>query len=140
MENNGAILLIEDDQDDVDVFSEIIKELNINHELICFKTIEQAFLHLRNEKQKPFIIICDNNWRNNNQSRLKHEIEKYAEGRLKSIPFIFFSASPEDRMINDAFGDLNVQGFFQKGTDYNTIKDDVSVILNYWERSMKPVF
>ena len=139
MTNDGTIILVEDDKDDIEVIAGIINESFSNHELKVLDTLEEVFAYLSSEAEKPFIIICDNNWRNRNQDKFEKLIHKYPLLKLKSIPFIFYSASPQNELIVNAFEHLNVQGYFQKHSTYEEIRQDLKAIINYWERSVKTV-
>jgi len=43
---------------------------------------------------------------------LKYEIEHEPALKFKSIPFIFYSTSAAEREVDEAFRNLNIQGFF----------------------------
>ncbi|MBZ4034231.1 response regulator [Flavobacterium sp. 17A] len=61
MNKKGAIIVIEDDQDDQDIFSEVFKELNYKNEIIFFNDGQEALNHLRGTYDEPFIVFSDIN-------------------------------------------------------------------------------
>ena len=138
MSNTGTIILVEDDQDDVELIKTIIQESFAHHEFKVFKTLVGLFDWLNVPYEKPFVVICDNNWRNRNQQELKRLSDLNPQLNLTKIPFIFLTAGSKQEDINNAFADLNVQGYFDKGNNYQEMKDNLSVIINYWEKSFVP--
>ncbi|MEO6671188.1 MAG: hypothetical protein ABIN36_17020 [Ferruginibacter sp.] len=138
MLKGGVIVLVEEDEDDIEIISRIICETFSHHELKIIPSLAEVFEYLSSATQRPFLIICDNNWRNKNQQKLASLIEKFPALKLKSIPFVFYSALPESELIDEAFKDLNVQGYFQKHSNYEEIRKDLSSIIDYWERVITP--
>lgn len=139
MSNEGSIILVEDDHDDIEIITKIITTAFPQNALMVFKKLEDVFQLLGNENEKPFLIICDNNWRNKNLKKLEALSSNYPGMALKRIPFVFFSSSPIAEEVNEAFEHLNVQGYFNKESDYGELKNTIISIVNYWKRSQVPV-
>ncbi len=55
----GPIILVEDDEDDLAIFSEVLKELDIPNRLISFTSPTDAYHFLDSNEEQPFIIISD---------------------------------------------------------------------------------
>lgn len=138
MDANGVILLVDDDQDDIEILTQIFNEVGNKHELVNYSMLEEAFAYLKSHSEKPFLIICDNDYRNKNKDKLGNLIHNYPDFKLKGIPFVFFSSVVEKDFINEAYTDLNVQGFFQKRASVERLRHDLKVILDYWETSIHP--
>ncbi|MEO6489885.1 MAG: hypothetical protein ABIO04_08115 [Ferruginibacter sp.] len=140
MKNSGVVIYVEEDEDDIDIMTRVFKDIETQHELINFRKLESVFEYLQSNIEKPFLIICDSNHFNNNNNKLGKLTRSYPEFRKKSIPFVFFSADTSKALVKEAYTELNVQGFFQKGTSYDKIKEDIQAIIEYWERSVIPVY
>lgn len=136
--NQGVILYIEQDEDDVSIINEALEELEVKHKLIVYPTLELAFQYLLVNIEKPFLIICDIDLKNNNHEKLSKLINSEPEFRRKYIPLVFFSSAVTESLVNSAYAGLNVQGFFQKSNSYDQIKSDLRSIIEYWERSFHP--
>ncbi|MEO6490178.1 MAG: hypothetical protein ABIO04_09585 [Ferruginibacter sp.] len=136
--NNGVIIYVEQDQDDVKIMQEVFEDLALTHELIVYPVLELAFQYLTLNIEKPFLIICDIDHRNNNSNKLGKLLHSDPEIQKKYIPFVFFSSTISENIVNDAYADFNIQGFFQKGTSYEKILSDIKAIVEYWERSIHP--
>jgi len=138
MINTATIVLVEEDPDDIEVVSNIIRDTHPHHQLKVFTALREAFVFLNTAVDQPFVIICDNNWRNKNQERFKHLAAEFPALQTNKIPFIFFSAIVEPEQVKQAFSELNIQGYFKKSSSYEELKKDIVSIIDYWERSIIP--
>ncbi len=133
----GPIVLVEDDVDDQEFICEALKALQVTNEVIIFENGQKALDYLNLTTQKPFLIISDVNLPVMNGLQLKTKIFASEYLRSKSIPFIFLSTSADIRAVNQAY-DLSVQGFFVKESSYDKIKEQLSMIVNYWSLCKHP--
>lgn len=138
MSKFGPILLIDDDPDDKDLFAYVINDLGVNNELIYKDNCMDALEYISKTQQQPFVIFCDINMPRMNGMEFKSLIDSNPELRKKSIPFIFYSTSVDQKTVNKAFLELTIQGFFQKGSDLDKMKQDIKMILEYWLRCTHP--
>jgi len=69
---------------------------------------------------------------------LKKKIDADPVLKKKSIPFIFFTAVGRQQAINEAFVAANVNGYFNKSSDYYTMREDLKIVFDYWSRSQMP--
>ena len=138
MSKHGPILLIDDDQDDIDLITSIVKDLGYKNQILPFLDPELAYFFLvDNRNITPFIIICDYNLPKMNGGELKAKIDDDYVLRRRSIPFIFHSTSGE-RDIIDRVYQYSVQGFFIKQPSLDKLKSTLQCILDYWSVSMQP--
>ncbi len=135
---SGPIILIEDDNDDQDVFQDILKDLQVPNSVIWFRNCDDAFSYLKTTSEQPFIIFCDVNLPGLNGVICKQQIDDDKELRKKSIPFVFYSTSVDQKTVNDAYTKMTVQGFFQKKSTYSELRDTIKVIVDYWEECKHP--
>lgn len=138
MTQNQPILIVEDDLDDQEVLTEIFTELNVPHQLLFFTVCADALKYLKSSSVKPFLIICDINLPGLNGLEFKQKIDEDKELRKKSIPFVFLSTAASKLIVDEAFGTTASQGFFEKSSDMDKIKETISAILAYWRLSKHP--
>ena len=138
MNQDGPIVIIDDDKDDQDILLDVAKELNITNKLQFFGNTQEAFNYLKNTPEKPLIIISDVNLPQESGVELKRRIDEDSELRHKSIPFIFFSTYIEKRIVEIAYKELTIQGFFKKSNHYNEIKETLKMIVDYWSICKHP--
>ena len=135
---SGPIIIVEDDVDDKVNMEEIFGELNIKNKIVWFSRTEEAFHYLKTTKEQPFIIFSDINLPGENGLNFKRRIDEDEELRRKSIPFIFYSTSTNQKEVNEAYMQLTIQGFFQKHTGYEKMKSELKLIYEYWQVCKHP--
>jgi len=138
MPHNAPILIIEDDIDDLDILKYTFSDLKIYNEILWLQDPEDVINYLKNTAVKPFLIFCDVNMPKVNGIMLKRRLDDDPVLRKKSIPFIFYSTSIDPIIIDKAYSELTVQGFFKKGHDTATIYNTVKVIMDYWTLCVHP--
>lgn len=137
MNVQGPIIFIEDDLDDQEILADVFKSLNYKNEIIFFSEAEKALEHLITTKVKPFIIFSDINMPKLNGLELREKVRENEELEIKSIPYLFFTTSAEQKHVIDAYS-KSIQGFFIKPSNYNEIKDVLKIIIEYWQKCVSP--
>ena len=137
MNKRGPIIIIEDDLDDQDILSDVFKELNYKNELIFFVDSVQALEYLTDTEIEPFLVLSDINMPKLNGMELREKIHNNEDLRLKSIPYLFFSTSAEQKHVIDAYS-RSIQGFFVKPTNYEKLKNIMVKIVEYWQECESP--
>lgn len=137
MNKSGPIVIIEDDVDDQDILTEIFKELNYVNELIFFGDSIKALKYLTDTEIEPFLVLSDINMPKLNGLELREKVHNNEDLRLKSIPYLFFSTSAEQRHVIDAYS-RSIQGFFIKPTNYKKLKQVIVKIVEYWQECESP--
>jgi len=135
---SGAIVLVEDDADDVAIFNEVLKELNIPNKVVHFTNPSDAYHFLDSGTDQPYIIICDVNLPRMSGLEFKNKLDANEKLRKKSIPFVFYSTSAEKKFVTAAYLQLTVQGYFRKASNYQDIKNQLRIIFEYWKACMHP--
>jgi CheY-like chemotaxis protein len=137
MNKSGPIIIIEDDLDDQELLTEIFKELNYKNELIFYGDGEEALQFLTETEIEPFIIFSDINMPKLTGVELREKVHNNEDLRLKSIPYLFFTTSAEQRHVIDAYS-KSIQGFFIKPTSYDKLKKTIQTIVEYWLECVSP--
>jgi response regulator RpfG family c-di-GMP phosphodiesterase len=138
MAKPGPIIVVEDDPDDKDILEDVLKDLNIPNKLIWFTNGPAAFHHLKTTSEQPLIILSDVNLPIQSGIEFKRQVDSDSELRQKSIPFVFFSTSIDQAAVNEAYTKMTVQGFFQKPSSYEEIKNVIKLIVEYWKICRHP--
>ncbi len=138
MSKLGPIIIVEDDQDDKELFEDITKEIGIENKLIWFNNAQEAFDYLKTTSDAPFMIFSDVNMPKLNGLEFKKKIDNDVVLRRKSIPFVFFTSGALQDEIDGAYSTMTVQGFFVKAHDYNEMKLLLKSIYYYWKHCKHP--
>ena len=137
MNKGGPIIIIEDDEDDQEIFGDVFAALNYPNKIIFFSDGEEALKFLEESHIEPFIIFSDINMPRLNGMELRDKINENEDLRIKSIPYLFFSTSAEQEHVVDAYS-KSIQGFFIKPSQYSEITETIRVILEYWSKCVSP--
>ena len=137
MNKHGPIIIIEDDLDDQDVLADVFKSLDYKNEIIFFSEGEKALEYLTATKIKPFIIFSDINMPKLNGLELMAKVRENEALEIKSIPYLFFTTTAEQKHVIDAYS-KSIQGFFIKPSSYNEIKEVLKIIIEYWQKCVSP--
>lgn len=139
MNKRGPIVIIEDDTDDQEILSDIFKELDYNNKLIFFGDSVQALEYLTDTDIEPFLVLSDINMPKLNGMELREKIHNNEDLRLKSIPYLFFSTSAEQKHVIDAYS-RSIQGFFVKPNNIDKLKNVIVKIVEYWQECESPKY
>ena len=134
---SGPIIIIDDDVDDQDLLKEALAELGIENEVKCFTDSNEALYYLIDSTTKPLLIICDINIPVMNGLELRRKVIQSDRVRKKSIPFVFFTTSPQSDAIEEAY-DMMVQGYFKKPNTIREVKELLKTMVNYWVTCLHP--
>lgn len=137
MNRNGPVIIIEDDEDDQQLFREVYKSLPYENDLLFFTDGYQALEYLNTSDAIPFIILSDINLPKLDGFALRNKIKMDAKLQLRCIPYLFFSTAVSQAAVVDAYS-LSVQGFFVKQNTVAELEKTVKAIMEYWSRCAAP--
>ena len=137
MNKSGAIIIVEDDGDDQEMFGKVFKELNYANEIIFFNDGQEALTYLTAESSEPFIVFSDINMPKLNGIELRKKIHENESIRIKTIPYLFFTTSAEQDAVIDAYS-KSIQGFFIKPSSFKDLRELVKIIVEYWQKCVSP--
>ena len=129
----GAVMIIDDDEDDQFLLQEAFKNLGYQNEIIFFSNGQKAFDFLCQTEMLPFLILSDMNMPQINGFELKEKIRQNSSVKVRCIPLLFFSTAVSGPLLSDAYRDC-AQGFFIKGNSLCDMETTISVIMEYWGR------
>jgi CheY-like chemotaxis protein len=127
------IVLIEDDLDDQYVFTSAIEDLGYINPIVILSDGSAALNYFDTTSDVPFIIICDINIPKINGIELRKILLDDSEKRRRFVPFIYFSTTYSQDLIDQA-QDLSVQGFFIKEKDFSGLKESIQLLYIYWNK------
>lgn len=137
MTNQGPIIILEDDSDDVQILKEAFSQLGAKNRLEVFDEGETALEFIRTTVEKPFLIISNIRLKKMNGLEVREKIQADPVLRRKSIPFIFLSTDTRKQVVDQAYR-LMVQGFFEKRDTMPAIQKQLEEILLYWDACIHP--
>jgi len=137
MNKKGPIVIIEDDEDDQEVLTEIFTKLGHANELIFFRDGHAALDFLTQTDLHPFLILSDINMPTINGFELRKKIFTIEALQLKCIPYLFFTSTSRKKEVVDAYG-MSVQGFFVKPSTMQELEDTIRRIMEYWQQCIAP--
>jgi CheY-like chemotaxis protein len=121
------ILLIDDDQDDAELFSDAIEELRIDAVVAHFFDGNEGLEKLkRKEISVPDVIFLDVNMPHINGWDCLREIKMIAH--LRKIPIVMYSTSSFDRQGVEA-KDIGADAFLTKPGNFHELKAKLSSVL-----------
>lgn len=137
MNKNGPIVIIEDELADQLILTEVFAELPYKNHLMFFNDGNLALEYLTETEVEPFLVLSDINMPKLNGMELREKINNNEDLRLKSIPYLFFSTSAEQKHVIDAYS-RSIQGFFVKPGNYEKLKQTMVKIVEYWKECESP--
>lgn len=137
MNKGGPIIVIEDDQDDQELFTEVFAELNYPNKVHFFNDGLSAYQYLCASNDQPFLIISDINLPKLDGFQLREKVHNNEQLKLKCIPYLFFTTAADQRMVIDAYS-KSIQGFFTKPDNYAEILRVIKNIIEYWKDCHSP--
>ena len=137
MAQSGPIVLVDDDEDDFELFSLVLKKEGITNTLLHFNNGSKALEYLNSTGDNPFLILSDMNMPKMGGIELKTAIDSDNRLKKQAIPFVFFTTSGAEIAVKRAY-ELDIQGFFVKEDTMESLSRQVRQIFNYWQESLHP--
>lgn len=137
MAKHGPLLILEDDEDDREIYQSVLQSLGLRNNVLFFDAGDALLKYLQETTEKPLVIIVDINVPRMNGLELRRRIDKDETLRKKSIPFVFLTTIESKEIVDEVY-DLTVQGYFIKKPLYDDIEKQIRIILEYWTNARHP--
>lgn len=138
MNREGAIIIIEDDDEDQEVLQLVFEKLCYKNKLVFFSDGEKAYEYLvSSDEDEPFLILSDINMPKLTGMELREKVYNNEALRVKCIPYLFFTTTAEQSAVINAFS-KSIQGFFVKPTNFQALQNTISKIMEYWKECISP--
>lgn len=128
----GPIIIVDDDKDDQELYEESIRAIGISNEIRFFLKAKEMLEYLLITEEQPFIILSDVNMPEMTGLELKKIIQDDPYLCTKGIPFVFISTNASKVSVRHAHA-LSVQGYFEKPSSLEGIKEMFRKLFEYWE-------
>src|ERR1700759_3436869 len=99
----SAILIIDDDRDDLDLIRDVFTRLNITRPVHYFTNGQEIEEFLLSQTAPPFLIICDVNLPEQDGFEIKKKISDNPLLKYKTVPFIYWSTTASEKQIQYAY-------------------------------------
>jgi CheY-like chemotaxis protein len=131
------VLVVEDDPNDAELITRVLKRHNLANNLIVLKDGAEAveFLFGRgagvrhDARDDPKVILLDLKLPKLNGIEVLRKIK--ADDRTKKIPVVILTSSKEDRDLKDAYA-LGVNSYVTKPINFDQFAKAVSDLGMYW--------
>ena len=137
MNKNGPVVVIEDDEDDQFMLTEVFKKLNYSNKVVFFQDGNEALAYLNKTEIVPFLILSDINMPMINGFELRNKVATNEQLHIKCIPYLFFTTTATKQSVVDAYA-LSVQGFFVKPAGMDKLENSIKIIMEYWKQCIAP--
>lgn len=130
MHQSKSILIVDDDEDDKDLFLEALK--NVDSSIVCMSAAngEEALRLLQNlEHSMPNLIFLDMNMPRMDGKECLIAIKKMEN--LQHIPVIIYTTTSR----NEDMEEMKKKGavhFLTKPTEFDKISSEIKYVLNRW--------
>ncbi|MES2690998.1 MAG: response regulator, partial [Bacteroidota bacterium] len=130
------IIMVDDDVDDREMFTEAAAELNLNLDVICMESGRDLIGLLNNvEKRLPDVIVLDLNM----PDRSGRECLDYIRSseKLRHVPIVIYSTSSSNRDIEDTY-DKGANLYIRKPSSFSDLRLIIKVIAGLNWEARKP--
>jgi CheY-like chemotaxis protein len=129
----GPIVIVEDDMDDQEIYTEAIRALGISNDIRLFDNGPKLLEYLNSTEEQPFIILSDINLPGMSGLEMKKQMHDDAYLVAKGIPFVFISTNASKTSVRHAHA-LSVQGYFEKPNNMDEVKEMLGTLFSYWDK------
>lgn len=129
---NGAILLVEDNPDDIALTSRALKQNNIRNELRIAADGEEALRYLLPDQgmtTPPVLILLDLNLPKLSGLDVLRRIR--SDSRTKFVPVVVLTTSNEERDIVKSY-QLGANSYVRKPVVFESFLDAIKLLGLYW--------
>ncbi|MDB5196955.1 MAG: response regulator [Flaviaesturariibacter sp.] len=137
MNQDGPVIIIEDDIDDQEIMTAVFKELNYTNQIYFFSSGYDALEFLNRTDIIPFLIMSDINMPLIDGFALRDKVKMDAKLQVKCIPYLFFTTAASQQAVIDAYS-RSVQGFFVKDNNMEGLRETLDIIMRYWKKCSSP--
>lgn len=134
---DGPIVYIDDDEDNQFLFEQAVKELALPNETRFFFSGTEALTYLKATDETPLLILSDLNMPGMSGIELHQELNADEYLRQKSIPFIFYTMEASPSQIKELYRGA-IQGLYIKPLEFTDLKQQIRLIVNYWNACLHP--
>jgi CheY-like chemotaxis protein len=132
-----SVLLVEDSEEDYEMFIRVVKKTDLQFELNRCETGEDAIIFLKHQSiyqdkekfQKPSLILLDLNLPGIDGKKVLEEIK--LDANLQLIPVVIFSTSSNPKDIEECY-QKGANGYVIKPMDISLLQEYIQILLLHW--------
>lgn len=129
------LLVVEDSEQDYEMFIRVVKKNNIKCNIIHYETGEEALNFLENSDQEkyvyPSLILLDLNLPGINGKKVLEKIK--SDAYFKLIPVVIFSSSSNSKDIEDCYN-KGANAYVIKPMNVSLLEEYIKTMLSHWLR------
>lgn len=123
------ILLVEDNEGDVFLTRKVFEKSPIANRITVAQDGEIAINMLKNNTQRPDIILLDINLPRKDGKQVLKEIKR--DANLRAIPVLILTSSGAEKDIIESY-DLHANSYIIKPVSLQEFSDIASIVENFW--------
>jgi CheY-like chemotaxis protein len=130
--NGDAILLVEDNPDDINLTTRALRQNNIKNELVVATDGEEALRYLQPEgemPQPPLLVLLDINIPKINGLEVLRTLR--SDPRTRCIPVVVLTTSNEERDIVESY-QLGANSYVRKPVAFENFLEAIRLLGLYW--------
>src|SRR5690348_5673843 len=131
------IIIVDDDNDDIDMFVEAAQKLNVPNKVLSFSCARDLTDYLKLIEVSPLFILCDVNLAGIDGFHLREQLMSDKLVKYRSVPFLFWSTCASDQQVQKCY-DISAQGIFTKSASFHELCSWLACIISYWNNCMHP--
>lgn len=135
--SDGPVVYVNDDEDDQFLFREVVTQLGYKNQIHSFLNGEDLLDYLCTTTDQPLLILCDINMPRMSGLEVRACIDQSKYLRQKSIPFLFFTVEAIPAVVKQAY-ERTIQGFHTKEALIDDYKQQIQLIISYWQTCHHP--
>lgn len=136
-ETKGHLIFVDDNRDELDLLTLAAREAGIPNPVHCFPGAKPALEYLKTTGDRIFLIISDINMPGMDGLEFKRMIELSPELKIKSIPFVYYTAQSSLAEIKTAYS-LNIQGYMMKCDNIADTARRLRMLTDLWHVFVHP--
>lgn len=133
----SVLLVVEDSEEDYEMFMRVVKKTDLQFELNRCETGEEALIFLKNQNiyqdkekfQKPSVILLDLNLPGIDGRKVLEKIK--LDPNLQLIPVVIFSTSSNPKDIEECY-QKGANGYVIKPMDISLLQEYIQILLLHW--------
>ncbi|WKL48632.1 hypothetical protein Q1W71_02365 [Flavobacterium pectinovorum] len=133
MNQKGPIVLIENNQGDRKLFTQIFSELEISNKILCFNSGNDAYNYLTTHNVSAFLIFADIVLLHMDDKQTAHIPYKNLSIEL-NCPCLFFTTVFNQCFVLDVYS-LPTQSYVVNPYTYEKFKEVIRTIVEYWSKT-----
>ena len=133
MNKNGPIVLIENNQGDRKLFTQIFSELAISNKILCFNSGNDAYNYLTTHNVSAFLIFADIVLLHMDDKQTAHIPYKNLSIEL-NCPCLFFTTVFNQCFVLDVYS-LPTKSYVVNPYTYEKFKEVIETIVDYWGKT-----